>query len=126
MDEVNERNRSLDKNLSEDFFHNPGLQTWIGTDSLITFFGSISTAVYFIHAHNIRHMDSKPGNFLVRPTEKGSMLISSTYKTYVADFGIARAYTSAAESETDAGTAFKPRYAAPKVAEQEMRDYVQL
>lgn len=121
--EVNKRSRSLYVNVSDYLLHNSRSQAWIGVESLITFFGCISNAVSFIHSHNIRHMDFKPGNFLVRFTENCHPLLSSTYKIYVADFGVARAYKSAAESETDSGTSFTPRYAAPEVAEQEMRGY---
>ena len=124
MDEVNKRSSSLRAKLSDDRYNGPRTQAWIGAEALATFFGCISNAVLFIHAHNIRHMDFKPGNLLVRPTERGQPLFSSTYKIYVADFGIARAYKSAAESETDSRIPlFTRRYAAPEVVEQERRGF---
>ncbi|KAF2623736.1 hypothetical protein BU25DRAFT_173720 [Macroventuria anomochaeta] len=47
-----------------------------------------------------------------------------TYKIYVADFGIDRAYKSAAESETDPRISlFTPCCTAPEVVEQERRGF---
>lgn len=124
MTEMNKRSDSLRGNLSENIFNSPTVRAWTGIESLTTFFGCISNAVLFIHNQNIRHMDFKPGNLLVRPTEQGQPRFSSTYKIYVADFGIARAYKSAADSETDSRIPlYTPRYAAPEVVEQEMRGF---
>ncbi|KAJ8116775.1 hypothetical protein OPT61_g1869 [Boeremia exigua] len=124
MAEVNKRSYSLTVNSSENPFDSPKTQTWSGVEAITTFFGCISNAVLFIHTQNIRHMDLKPGNLLVRPTEPGSPWFSSTYKIYIADFGIARAYKSAADSETDSRVPlFTPRYAAPEVVEQETRGF---
>jgi serine/threonine protein kinase len=44
-----------------------------------------------------------------------------SYRVYIADFGIARSYTSAAEAETDSWTSFTRSYAAPEVVMQEKR-----
>jgi serine/threonine protein kinase len=51
---------------------------------LIDFIGCLSNAIAFIHKENIKHMDIKPKNLLVW-ARKGR-----DFKTYVADFGIAR------------------------------------
>jgi serine/threonine protein kinase len=122
MDEVVKRNNSL-RNTVYDNRCSPNAQACIGVAAIKTFFSCISNAVSFIHDHNIRHMDFKPQNLLVRPTEKGNPLVSARYKIYIADFGIARAYHTAAESETDSPTSFTRLYAAPEVAEQDLRDY---
>jgi serine/threonine protein kinase len=82
---------------------------------LRTFFGCLSNAIDFIHGHNIKHMDIKPKNLLVR------RIVGAQYRIYVADFGIARAYQSKAESETDSPISFTRHYAAPEVAFQERR-----
>ncbi|KAF2035179.1 kinase-like protein [Setomelanomma holmii] len=88
------------------------------TDTLITFIGCLSTAICFIHEQNIKHMDIKPKNLLVR-RQRGA----PSYKIYVADFGIARAYMSAAESETDSPISLTRIYEAPEVALQDKRDF---
>ena len=80
------------------------------------FFGCLSTAMSFIHHKNVKHMDIKPKNVLVRRVQEG-------YKVYIADFGIAKAYRSAAESFTDSPTAFTRIYAAPEVVMQDTRGY---
>ncbi|KAH7074150.1 kinase-like domain-containing protein [Paraphoma chrysanthemicola] len=81
-----------------------------------TFFGCLSRAVTFIHGKNVKHMDIKPKNILVRQSE-------GNYKVYVADFGIARSYKSAAESFTDNPTSYTRTYAAPEVVMQDIRGY---
>jgi serine/threonine protein kinase len=80
------------------------------------FFGCLSTAMSFIHNKNVKHMDIKPKNILIRRSQEG-------YKVYIADFGIAKAYRSAAESFTDSPTAFTRTYAAPEVVMQDTRGY---
>jgi tRNA A-37 threonylcarbamoyl transferase component Bud32 len=80
------------------------------------FFGCLSNAISFIHSNNVKHMDIKPKNILVRQ-------INDYFKVYVADFGIARAYKSAAESFTDSPTSFTRTYAAPEVMMQDTRGY---
>jgi serine/threonine protein kinase len=90
-----------------------------GTCALRSFFGCLSNALDAIHKMNIKHMDIKPKNLLVRPFRKGSQL----FKVYVADFGIARAYKSADESETDSPISFTRTYAAPEVVLQDPRGF---
>jgi hypothetical protein len=88
-----------------------------GVQALITFFGCLSCAIDFIHKQNVKHMDIKPKNILVRLRErKGN-------RVYIADFGIARAYTSAADAETDSPTSFTRAYAAPEVVHQDKRGF---
>jgi serine/threonine protein kinase len=80
------------------------------------FFGCLSNAINFIHSKNVKHMDIKPKNILVRR-------IGHESKVYIADFGIARAYKSAAESFTDSPTSFTRTYAAPEVIMQDTRGF---
>jgi tRNA A-37 threonylcarbamoyl transferase component Bud32 len=81
-----------------------------------TFFGCLSTAMSFIHSKNVKHMDIKPKNILIRQRQ-------GSYQVYVADFGIAKAYESAAESFTDSPTSFTRTYAAPEVVMQDTRGF---
>ncbi|CAO2652823.1 Nn.00g022340.m01.CDS01 [Neocucurbitaria sp. VM-36] len=85
--------------------------------ALNTFFGCLSNAIRFIHSKNVKHMDIKPKNLLVRPLAEGR------YKIYVADFGIARAYKSASDCETDSPVSFTRAYAAPEVVLQDKRGF---
>lgn len=89
--------------------------------ALKDFFGCLSNAVEFIHSKMTKHMDTKPKNILVRkvPGKNGSK--RSPWKVYIADFGIARSYSSIAASETEGPTMFTRRYAAPEVVEQDKR-----
>jgi serine/threonine protein kinase len=87
------------------------------TRTIKTFFGCLSNAIAFIHGRNVKHMDIKPKNILVKRTKSG------LHKVYIADFGIARSYTSAAESETDSPVSFTRTYAAPEVVLQDMRGF---
>jgi serine/threonine protein kinase len=82
---------------------------------LIDFLGCLSNAIAFIHDGNVKHMDIKPKNLLVRIRKE------NRFKIYVADFGIARSYKSAADSETDSPTSFTRAYAAPEVVHQDKR-----
>jgi serine/threonine protein kinase len=83
---------------------------------LTTFVGCLSNAVKFIHDQNVKHMDIKPANLLVRNAAQGQQI-------YIADFGIARAYKSAEDSFTDSPTSFTRIYAAPEVAMQDRRGF---
>ncbi|KAF3050774.1 hypothetical protein E8E11_010240 [Didymella keratinophila] len=83
---------------------------------LMTFLGCLSNALAFIHGHNVKHMDIKPGNLLIRDT-------GGTHRIYIADFGISRAYASAEESNTDSPTSCTRIYAAPEVALQDTRGF---
>jgi serine/threonine protein kinase len=86
-----------------------------GVSAMGTFFGCLSNAVSFIHDCNVKHMDIKPKNILVR------LRGVHEYRIYIADFGIARAYTSAADSFTDTPVSFTRAYAAPEVVYQDAR-----
>ncbi|KAH7359533.1 kinase-like domain-containing protein [Pyrenochaeta sp. MPI-SDFR-AT-0127] len=85
--------------------------------ALMTFVGCLSNAVHFIHQKHVKHMDIKPKNLLVRKRR------DQDYKIYVADFGIARAYKSAEDSETDSPISFTRAYAAPEVILQDKRGF---
>jgi hypothetical protein len=80
------------------------------------FFGCLSNAIDFIHSMNVKHMDIKPKNILVRQTK-------NRLKVYIADFGIAKAYSSAAEAFTDCPTSCTRKYAAPEVIMQDTRGF---
>jgi serine/threonine protein kinase len=91
------------------------------TSALIRFFKCLSHALEFLHSRAVKHMDLKPKNLLVRDLDRSS--ISDKYRIYIADFGIARSYQSAAESETDSPTPFTRKYAAPEVVLQKTRGF---
>jgi hypothetical protein len=87
-----------------------------GIKAMPTMFGCLSSAIEFIHDKNVKHMDIKPKNILVRR-------VDGLPKVYIADFGIARAYKSPAEAFTDTPTSFTRTYAAPEVVLQDKRGY---
>lgn len=87
---------------------------------LFTFIGCLSNALQYLHTNVTKHMDIKPKNLLVRQTAKDTPLWG-TYRIYIADFGIARAYQSIADSETDSPTFCTRLYAAPEVVEGKRR-----
>lgn len=83
--------------------------------ALERFFGCLANAMAFIHEHNVKHMDIKPKNILVKQRAIG------VYRVYIADFGIARSYQSPADLETDSPVSFTRIYAAPEVVLQDKR-----
>jgi serine/threonine protein kinase len=84
--------------------------------ALYSLYGCLSSAVHYIHLSLTKHMDIKPQNILIVKTH------STPYvKTFISDFGIARAYQSPEDIETDGWTSFTKRYAAPEVVKQEFR-----
>ncbi|KAI8931250.1 hypothetical protein NX059_011597 [Plenodomus lindquistii] len=85
--------------------------------ALLQFVGCLSHAMAFIHGKNIKHMDIKPSNCLIQQQD------ALQYRIYIADFGIARAYKSHEESETDSPMSFTRTYAAPEVVLQETRGF---
>ncbi|KAF2676425.1 kinase-like protein [Lentithecium fluviatile CBS 122367] len=92
--------------------------------ALASFFACLSNTIQFLHRNNVKHMDIKPKNILVRPIDLlDSVVFGDKYKVYIADFGIARAYQSAAEVETDSPTSFTRTYAAPEVMHQDTRGF---
>jgi tRNA A-37 threonylcarbamoyl transferase component Bud32 len=111
MDETTEEGSGT---LSTSNFHDwRSGGAWYG-HILIQFLGCLSNAISFVHEHNIKHMDIKPKNLLVRSR-------GYTYKVYIADFGIARAYASPEETITDSPISFTRTYAAPEVVAQQAR-----
>jgi len=83
-----------------------------GRPELRTFFGCLATALEFLHAHNVRHKDIKPGNILV-----------SNGKVLFADFGLSFDFTDATGSTTmSMVNGMTPRYCAPEVANHEARN----
>jgi len=66
-------------------------------------------------------MDIKPQNILVRYVKGKRASHSFCWKVYLADFGIARSYSSVAASETEGPTKFTRKYAAPEVVDWDKR-----
>lgn len=87
---------------------------------LLKFIGCLSNALLYLHANVTKHMDIKPKNLLVRQIAEDPSFWY-TYRIYIADFGIARAYQSIADSETDSPTFCTRLYAAPEVIEGKRR-----
>jgi serine/threonine protein kinase len=65
-------------------------------------------------------MDIKPKNILIRDL-RDCRSKKDLFKVYIADFGISRSYSSAADSETDTPASFTRKYSAPEVVMQETR-----
>jgi serine/threonine protein kinase len=79
---------------------------------LRTFSGCLATGLEFLHEHNVRHKDIKPGNILV---SNGGVLFT--------DFGLSLDFTDATGSTTmSMVNGMTPRYCAPEVARQEARN----
>jgi serine/threonine protein kinase len=114
MDELLDTQSSVNSDVLQS-----GWRDRAGAKALRTAFGCLAHALHFIHNNNVKHMDFKPKNILVRAhgPETGS------YKIYIADFGIARAYKSANDVETDSPIPFTRTYAAPEVAIQDTRGF---
>ncbi|KAF2627946.1 kinase-like protein [Macroventuria anomochaeta] len=85
-------------------------------NTLCTFVACLSSAIRYMHGNNVKHMDIKPKNLLVRD-------VGFRPDIYVADFGIARAYKCAKDSYTGSPTPFTRLYAAPEVVVQEPRGF---
>jgi serine/threonine protein kinase len=88
------------------------------------FFSCLVSAVHHIHARLTKHMDIKPQNILIQKRLKMHSLRKEypfDFSVCIADFGISRSYDRVEAIETDGRTAFTPKYAAPEVAEQELR-----
>jgi serine/threonine protein kinase len=91
-------------------------------DSISKFFKCLASSVYYIHAERIKHMDIKPANLLIQET-RHEWLDETEYKIYIADFGIAKSYSTLSDAETDSHTSFTPAYAAPEVVRQDTRGF---
>ncbi|KAF2801399.1 kinase-like protein [Mytilinidion resinicola] len=84
--------------------------------ALTKFFGCLAHTVNFLHQNATKHMDIKPKNLLVKTVRDSRSPPSEvSYKVYIADFGITRAYKNASEAETDSRTSFTRMCAAPEV-----------
>jgi serine/threonine protein kinase len=77
-------------------------------------------AIHFVHGQLVKHMDVKPTNLLVQRKVRA---LETSYKIYLADFGIARSYNTAADAETESRTPFSRTYAAPEVIRQDKRGF---
>lgn len=110
---------AADWNLEEyldELLETNSLASRTAINGLYTFVGCLSNAIHDIHRSNIKHMDIKPKNILIRNAAFG-------LEVYVADFGIARACKCAGDSSTDSPTPFTKLYAAPEVVAQETRGF---
>jgi serine/threonine protein kinase len=91
----------------------------------------LSNALAFIHKNLTKHMDIKPQNILVASWKadlpgwnaRFPLTDGLGYKVYIADFGIARSYTSLVAAETEGPTMFTRKYAAPEVIDYERRSF---
>jgi serine/threonine protein kinase len=78
---------------------------------LRTYFGCLTSALYFLHNSQIRHKDIKPQNVLV----KGEHV-------FLTDFGLALDWSEFNHSITTGPTWSTPRYSAPEVAQNAPRN----
>ncbi len=78
----------------------------------------LAGALRFIHGHNVKHLDIKPKNILVRGVSVG---VEYYYRPYITDFGISRSYGDEADIETNSPVPFTRTYCAPEVARQDTR-----
>ncbi|KAK7725646.1 hypothetical protein SLS57_003711 [Botryosphaeria dothidea] len=112
---------AADWNLNEFLDH----KEWPTGKEILRTLACLASAVAFLHANAIKHMDIKPHNILIRqlsvPSYSPFDPSSRSYNVYLADFGIAKSYASAANAETDSLTACTRMYVAPEVVEQERR-----
>jgi serine/threonine protein kinase len=93
----------------------PGMRAGLGK-----FIKCLVNTITFVHSNLVKHMDIKPANLLV---QERVHVNETDYKIYLADFGIARSYRTAADVETDSSTSFTKAYAAPEVLRQDMRGF---
>ncbi|KAF2119640.1 kinase-like domain-containing protein [Lophiotrema nucula] len=89
--------------------------------SLRQFFTCLAKVLDFMHSFPLKHMDIKPANLLVRDISNSELEGHGPYKIYVTDFGIAKTYPAAEESDTETPTPFTRAYAAQEVVLQESR-----
>lgn len=90
-------------------------------NTIIWAFRCLSNAIAYIHGTITKHMDIKPQNVLVRDVRSSLLNYKTAWKVYIADFGIARSYSSMDESETEGPTMFTRRYAGPEVVARGLR-----
>jgi serine/threonine protein kinase len=95
-----------------------GLQEYNARRSIIKFVRCLSNTVAFLHEHLVKHMDIKPMNILVQGNEYAGF-----FRVYLADFGIAKSYKTAADAETESRTPFSRAYASPEVTRQDVRGF---
>ncbi|OCL06756.1 kinase-like protein [Glonium stellatum] len=110
--------------LAEHYTHLTGgdkEETGLWLQSLAGFLRCLTNALKYIHENNMKHMDIKPQNILVRDVRKCGFSHNTAYKAYIADFGIARSYKSQEDAETEGPTSFTRKYAAPEVVNGDLR-----
>jgi len=86
-------------------------------EALPGFFQCLSHALANIHANNMKHMDIKPQNVLVRAADN----FPDGYRVYLADFGISKKFAADELSQTDGVTALTRKYCAPEVYNGDLR-----
>ena len=95
-----------------------GLLLYHMQKGLSMFFKCLPSSLCFVHQRLVKHMDIKPTNLLI---QERSLPHETEFHIYLADFGIARSYSTAADAETDSRTPFTKTYAAPEVVRQDRR-----
>lgn len=81
------------------------------------FMQRLANGIAYVHKNFTKHMDLKPQNLLI----KYQLRDPTVYKTYIADFGIARSYQDADATNTDGPTSFTFKYASSEVVAQTER-----
>ncbi|KAI9892455.1 MAG: hypothetical protein M1814_001412 [Vezdaea aestivalis] len=71
-------------------------------------------ALAVIHRNDIKHLDIKPANVLVKQT-----FSVEKFRLYITDFGISKQFAD--ESQTDNPAWFTPRYCSPEVADEDFK-----
>lgn len=101
----------------------PDVDPLMSSLQFLCFSACLSNALAYIHQHLTKHMDIKPKNILVGSYHTGISFGIPKRKIYIADFGIARSYSTIEAAETEGLTACTRKYAAPEVVEQDKRGF---
>ncbi len=90
----------------------------LGLDDVLAIAQDVADALEYAHSHGVVHRDIKPGNILLAPAATSSRNGGGGWRALVADFGIARAITAAAQGDlTTRGLAVgTPTYMSPEQA----------
>lgn len=86
--------------------------------SIFKFVKCLVNTVAYLHENLVKHRDIKPTNILVQENEYAGFS-----RMYLADFGIAKSYQTAADAETESRTPFSRSYASPEVIRQDVRGF---
>ncbi|KAI9858093.1 MAG: hypothetical protein M1813_007905 [Trichoglossum hirsutum] len=78
--------------------------------------GCLSHALTYVHANTRKHGDIKSSNILIKRRDS-----ANNFQVYLADFGLARAFSSDDTSQTDDAVGRTPLYCAPEVYNQDRK-----